>query len=384
MKTRGIIVLVIGSFFFAHLARAQWTSPKRLSWTSGDSRDPAIALSSPGTVHVVWAGETVGSMGIYYKKSTNGGVTWMASRRLTWNSAYFWTPSITVDPSGNLHVVWSDNRTGLGEIFYMRSTDEGVSWTATQWLSWTSDLSASPVIVADPSGGLHLAWEDYTPGPTSEIYYKRSTNGGKAWTANKRLTWTAGSRRPALAADAFGRLHIAWESYTPGPTPEIYYKVSANGGDTWTAQKRLTWTSGWSQSPAIIVASSGRLQALWHDDPSGNFEIYGRGSADGGVSWTPIQRLSWTSGTTGPPSLVATASGSIYAFWNDDTPGNYEIYCRKSPDGGTTWNPVQRLCWTSGWSDAPVGIADTFGEVHLVWSDPYTIFNREIYYQRGK
>jgi len=52
----------------------------------------------------------------------------------------------------------------------------------------TSGDSGLPVIAADSGGSLNVVWVDNTPG-NSEIFFKKSTDGGAAWTAGKRLTW---------------------------------------------------------------------------------------------------------------------------------------------------------------------------------------------------
>jgi hypothetical protein len=79
------------------------------------------------------------------------------------------------------------------------------------------------------------------------------------WTPAKRLTWTAGnSGSPDLAVDFPDHLHVIWYDGTPG-NYEIYYKKSADAGSTWSANKRLTFTSGNSWWTAIAVDSSGKL-----------------------------------------------------------------------------------------------------------------------------
>jgi len=93
---------------------------KRLSWTSGVSFSPVIAVDSSDNLHLVWDDDTPGNFEIYYKKSTDGGATWTANKRLTWTSSYSWNPSVAVDSSGNVHVVWEDDTPGNWEIYYKR------------------------------------------------------------------------------------------------------------------------------------------------------------------------------------------------------------------------------------------------------------------------
>jgi hypothetical protein len=54
------------------------------------------------------------------------------------------------------------------------------------------------------------------------------------WSAEKQLTWTAGdSLYPAIATDSKNGIHVVWNDNTPGHF-EVYYKKSADGGATWT------------------------------------------------------------------------------------------------------------------------------------------------------
>jgi len=70
MKRMGILILAIGLFLFVQVSQADWTSAKRLTWTSGHSLDPAIAIDSSGNLHIVWHDDTPGNYEIYYKKGT--------------------------------------------------------------------------------------------------------------------------------------------------------------------------------------------------------------------------------------------------------------------------------------------------------------------------
>ena len=76
------------------------------------------------------------------------------------------------------------------------------------------------------------------------------------------------------------------------------------------------------------------------------------------------------------------SGGAIHLVWSDNTPGNYDIDYKKSADGGTTWSGVQRLTWNSGDSRVPSMAVDSSHIVHLVWMD-LTPGNYEIYYKKG-
>jgi hypothetical protein len=120
MKRMGLIIASLGFLLIAQIAQANWTTAKRLTWNSGSSWYPGIAVDTSGNLHVVWDDDTPGNREIYYKKSTDGGSTWMPSQRLTRNSGGSGLPAIAVDSSGNLHVVWCDGTPGNAEIYYKK------------------------------------------------------------------------------------------------------------------------------------------------------------------------------------------------------------------------------------------------------------------------
>jgi len=382
MKRIRMLILAIGVAFFTQVAQAQWTPAKRLTWNSGDSQYPVIAVDPSGDLHVVWQDSTPGNNEIYYKRSTDAGATWAASQRLSWTSTSCHRPCLGVDSSGDLHVLWADDPVGNSEIYYRKSTDGGGTWTASRRLTWTSGHSFVPDIGFDPSGNIHVVWSDYTPG-NHEIYYKKSTDGGASWSTSQRLTSNAGaSISPVIGVDSFGHLHVVWQDDTPGHW-EVYYKRSPDGGATWTASQRLTWSSSMSGSPVIAVDSSGHLHVVWQGSASGNVEVFYKKSADGGTSWTISRRLSLTSGVSFTPVIAVDSSDNLHVAWADDTPGNYEIYYKKSTDGGASWTANERLTWTSSYSWEPSIAVDSSGTVHIVWYDN-TPGNWEIYYKKGK
>jgi len=205
-------------------ALAGWTPSRRITWTADGSGRPAAAVDSSGDLHMVWGDETPGNGEIYHKKSLDGGATWPISQRLSWTSGHSLYPQIAADPSGNLCVVWEDWTPGSAEIYSRRSTDRGATWAPIQRLTWTSSTSGSPVIAAYPPGKLHLAWSDTESGSSEEIFLKRSTNAGVTWMASQRLTWTSGaSFGPAIAVDSSHTVHIVWMDLTPG-NYEVYYR----------------------------------------------------------------------------------------------------------------------------------------------------------------
>ena len=186
-----------------------WTSPTRLTWNAGSSWLPAIAVSLTGTLHVVWEDDVSGNKEIYHKKSIDNGSTWTNPLRLTWTSGETISPAVTVDGSGMVLVFWSDNSSGHYEIFVKRSIDSGSTWMAPRRLTWNSGGSIIQKNGAY-SGGTSTAitWGDSTSG-LFEIYYTRTIDSGVTWQPRTRMTWNSRmSMEPSIYS-----FYIIWYEY---------------------------------------------------------------------------------------------------------------------------------------------------------------------------
>ena len=383
MKRFMMLSLAMFLTFISQLAQADWSSTQRLTWTAGDSFYPAIAAGPSGQLHLVWQESINGNFEIYYKRSTDGGATWLPSQRLTWTLSSSEKPAIAVDPSGHVHVVWSDYATDNWEIIYKRSTNGGVTWSVSQRLTWTAGYSERPFLLADSSGKLYLVWQDYFASGNPEIYFKKSPDGGVNWTASQRLTFnTDESTNTALCIDPSGNLHVLWNDSTPGNF-EIYHKKSTTGGTTWSANQRLTWTAGGSYVPDTAADTSGNLHTFFHDYTLGPAQIYYKKSPNGGATWSASQRLTWNSGASYEPSIEIDSAGYLHLVWTYYTTGENNLYYKKSTDGGASWTPGQRLTWTAGTSEEHDLTIDHSDNLHLVWED-FAPGNAEIYYRKGK
>ena len=371
-------ILTILFLFIIARTFAQWQPDLRLTnnpSVSLTSHNNARCIASSGdSVHVVWHDNRDGNYEIYYKRSTDGGSSWGADTRLTNNSFYSGYSSVSV--SGQVvHVIWLDDRDGNTEIYYKRSINGGSSWEADTRLTNSSLLSEYPSVSVSGQTA-HVVWVDSRDG-NSEIYYKRSTDGGSSWGADTRLTNNSSLSEDPCVSVSGQVIHIVFYDNRDG-NYEIYYKRSTDGGSSWGADMRLTNNALISGRPSVSISGQ-FVHVLWHDNRDGNYEIYNKRSTDGGLSWEADTRLTNNSSLSEYPA-VSVSGQVVHAVWNDSRDGNPELYYKRSIDGGSSWGADTRLTNSTNSSYYP-SVAISGQTVHIVWSDMRD-GNSEIYYKR--
>ncbi len=300
-----------------------WGEDVMLSVEDGQSStSPAIGVNG-NFIHVAWTEQHVG---VCYRKSTNSGNTWLPIDTLP--NAGLSVPWIHVD-GPNLYVI-----AGAGTGFQMltKSTDNGNTWSSGQPVTHACGgarllkIGTSLLVIANPDNPYCV-----------EIFCLKSFDDGLTWDTQCISHYdSAGSQRPAMDTDGSGGVHITWYDYKYSPyawTGDIFYRASRDSGNTWGEIDSLTVMHRAVASD--ILAEGNNLHLVWEDDRNGfddNFEIYYRMSADLGRTWGPQERLTYANNRSRRPSL-ACDGWYLHLFWFDlrDDPNNVvgEIYYKR-------------------------------------------------------
>jgi len=307
-----------------------WSSDTLLTG-SASAQYPCIAASG-GRVHIAWEDIRDGNYEIYYKSSTDCGTFWGADQRLTVNSAQSWYPSIAVSDS-NLDVVWEDGRSGYYNVWEKHSTDWGSTWSDDEALTTNAFTSSNPA-VAIAGSGIYVVW-CYSYINAYDIQFRRSTNLGASWDSTRTLSATMdfASSSPTLAV-AGTQVNVVWQ-YTL-VNPQVMYQRSTNLGATWLADTALTNGSYSAVNPTVAARDS-QVHVVWQDNRDGNQEIYYKRSLHRGLNWDADTRLTRDTWSSQYPSTAA-GPRNLYVVWQDNRPGNDEIYFKEyyTPDVAAT------------------------------------------------
>ncbi|MBN8583823.1 MAG: T9SS type A sorting domain-containing protein [Ignavibacteria bacterium] len=355
---------------------AQWQQPDiRLTNAAGFSTNSDLS-SSGSFLHAVWQDTRDGNTEIFYKRSTNEGVTWESDLQLTNQPTSKALPTISSTGS-SVHIVWQENRTNDVEIYYKRSTDNGVTWESEVRLTNSSGVSQDPIIKAEGSS-VNVIWRDTRSG-TYEMFYKRSIDGGITWSSDTMLTAHSTGLASLNSLAVYGsNLHIAWSDTRHNDDYEIFYKRSTNGGLSWGADTRLTNELRISESPSIKCNSSD-VHITWVDlrDSNINAEVYYKRSTDNGNSWSPDTRLT-VYAYAGNPSILLSGT-IVHVIWGV-LPSGSEIHYKRSTNSGNSWETSTQVSSSFSGAYYP-NIAVTGSKAHIIWHDVRNgSTNSELYY----
>jgi hypothetical protein len=161
---------------------ANFTGNKTLSRDVGSSYDPKVATSAKGTVYVVWEDNTVGknniskSFYLYFRASINAGANFTDKQYLSRNIGQLADYSQITASGDNAYVVWSDisSYQGIHEVFLRAITDNGTNISDPIKISNSAGSSISPQI-ATSGDYIYVVWQDNTTG-NGDIYFRRGVD----------------------------------------------------------------------------------------------------------------------------------------------------------------------------------------------------------------
>jgi hypothetical protein len=202
-----------------------WEAQQQISHAVGRSEDPAIRASG-SYIHLAWNDNRDGNMAVYYRRSTDQGVTWGPETALTHAPAFTYTPTVYATGS-DVDVAYADRQSGVYNIYHLHSADFGATWGAPEQLTQTTTGNLYPSIVRDDLN-VHLVWGYGVSG--GALQYLHSGNGGASWMPTVSLV-SGSTPTSAFIAVAGAIVHLIWRDMRDGHGA-IYYKRNPTGNQS--------------------------------------------------------------------------------------------------------------------------------------------------------
>lgn len=229
-----------------------WSNPESVTGDYYHSRYPVAVEQNDGTVQVYFSySDTLSyNRDLYMVESNDGGVSWETEREIIdWESSLY-LRSVSLDSTGTTWLFFSSmNSSGNDDIWFMKSADDGLNWTAPDTIAATELGEYQATSTVDKDGTMWLAYTQadtlqspqLPPGVRSfqqldlNIFLKRSDDGGVSWQNLGKFTNYTGRDGAPYLLMAYDIPHLVWSSdrYSPIRILSGYYSWFARIGETY-------------------------------------------------------------------------------------------------------------------------------------------------------
>jgi hypothetical protein len=372
----------------------QWTAGGVAICTNAfEQHEPCLITDGLGGAIIAWDDHRGGPSDIYAQLiGTGGAVAWTANGRVLCNAVNTQQEQCIVsDDAGGAIITWRDYRNSANWLLYAQRIDASgsVDWASNgvlvnttvtnmyqvaiasdgwngaiitwaqqgtvdqdiyaqrignlgyrQWnaggniVCASSATQSNPFIVSDGDRGAVIAWDDYRPGPTKDIYaQKLSYDGVRVWASNGVAACAEASDQAwqCIASDGAGGALIAWEDYRVGSSCDVYgQRIERNGywgypSPTITSvldvpsdqggHVTVTWKKSRLETIMAVVIDR---YSVWRMIPSAQLEALLASGAKGadpamldGASVKPIYYISKASGAATGWELLAYVDATV-------------------------------------------------------------------------
>ena len=320
---------------------------------------------------------------LFFVKSTDGGANWSEPFVITQREndgrnfvSYLYPPDIAAGSDGSVYIIWHER--GLNEseanLTFRRSTDHGESWEPVEVLYSDPVQNYYPRIAAD-GDTVHILYE-YDDSQLYHIFYLRSEDQGETWTEREELDSRVSDYLSLEARD--GLVVAGWES-----TDSFYYSISRDGGEEWSEATRFQADGGVDQP--MVTFDDTYLYLVYREDmdDDGYYDLVASISNDTGATWEEPLLLGPSDGYDRWYPSVDARDGLVAAgffAYNPDV-GHYDQYLVGSMDNGRNWNTAEPVSTALGQENVPTTSACPAAiaveeQIVVAWRDSQLLKNR--------
>ena len=316
------------------------------------------------------------SEGIFVKRSTNQGQTWLLLDTLNYSAPYaqYAYPAVANLPGDTLFVAWEEGYVDTNSVFrydIFVSRYDGTGWTSPKAISYTlpgGNSAHNPCLASGSGGYVHCVWQSQNRG----VFYAEYQAG--VWSPPENIAPGGLVTFPSLVADSLGNLHLAYE------LNRIIYKKCTGG--IWDTTETVSLSPG--AHPCIVVDRSNNPHIIyyaWNDSISLDIFYQYRG----GSGWSSPKNISNDIGISQVASLSIDSNDCLYTAWGDDTRdtsvGHFDIFYSTFD---TLWSAPVTITDSSYPPNGhcSIGLPVTSDGVDVVWLRQLGYKREQVLYRR--
>lgn len=342
------------------------SSAIRVSTAGSDSAEPGIASGPDGTLYVVWVDHVGNSQAeVLLQRFDANGETLGAPVRVNPEpgQAKSWRgdpPTVIAAKNGDIYVGWTatiERSKGGNDLFLSVSRDGGISFEPPVKVNDDAVPASHGMhsMAVDGAGNVRFAWLD------------------ERYLLSKKDRAESDNSRQGLVPQHAAFFHHKPVEEEREPNAEVFTAMSIDGGRTFSANKRVADDVCPCCKTTLLTGFGSDVYIAWRQVQPGDFRhIAVAKSVDGGKTFAPATIVSddrWQlSACPVSGAAMSLENGELRVAWfTAGEAGPRGLYVSESRDGGKTFSP-RKFVAESSVSGTPVFMGKT-----LVWNDLETI-----------
>ena len=306
--------------------------------------------------------------------------------QLTTNARYDRDACFLIDKHGTYWLFFTRGRgdpsapgynpdTDFYDIYYLKSTDRGLTWTEYSMPDFVNDPYGQREVAAYEIPEIDTIVVFFTDAfygdpygtPTYGVYYTYTNDGGASWASVRQVPGVTATHIDVL--NAYGKRWLFFEG-----RDSIIYVTYYEAG-TWSAPIQISESGKHGGIPKAMIDKDGVFNVVWCGWTEGG--IYRATSTDG-ITWSTPQLILTSSYIACDPVLVQDSDGTYWLFWApwDSATDSQWLEVVYSPDG-VTW--LSSIHVTSGgyngnywWDMWPEAYLTPEGDILLFYTSEVT------------
>lgn len=323
---------------------------RNLSRSRGEAFGPSIAISKAGKtrVYVTYHDDSNGTTQAYLIKSKKG-TKFKGAKNVTPHDGGAFSPRVALGVDESVNIVWGDTEIGARKVMFIRSTDLGETFSAPLEIARSSGDAFEPEISVDRDDAINVVWEDKRTG-VSAIMFTRSTDQGRTFSEPKRVSTGEGDATEGhIATDGGGNIHVVWVDKSKGDA-QAFYSRSTDQGQTFSTPLDVSNDPGASVLKPVVTTFESTVYVAYQNERPGNKQVFLAKSENGGVEFSNRVRVSRADnnvpgGRAHSPAMVVDGKGKLHIAWIDSSIiGRDEgLLFYSNSNNGRTFSPQQLI-----------------------------------------
>lgn len=347
-----------------------WSSAQPLNDQNSNTFDPALTVAPDGSLIAVWCQFETAHVSVYASRFDPVIHQWQSAILIGNDSGDAQRPRLVVDKGGNVTVLWQvyDTSSFSYSIYANRWESANLDWIGVQSIETSTESASNPSLVVDDTGNLLVLWQQRI-GSNSLVYATRYdvVNGWHvtAQAINNVLT-TATLIHPQIALDSAGNAIAIWSNYD-GTHYRLFYNHYAPGTGWDVATQTINTGDFDVYNPSLRIDALGHIQAFWQQEDGTGTQIEISSSSFDEVTGNWSSAVAAMTGSTEifGYALVSILDDALSLFWA----GESDIFMQRfDPING--WSSAEVVNSSSGAIDSPLSaVSNVNGASAVVWGE---------------